>query len=77
MGVQRVDVTAGGAYAHLTVADLQDYVTDNMRGILKSEEEWNVLDRKKSNKQDLLPMSNAIFKPIRLDYKGDSKDARL
>lgn len=47
MGVQRVDVTAGGAYAHLTVADLQDYVTDNMRGILKSEEEWNVLDRKK------------------------------
>lgn len=37
--------TAGGAYAHLTVGDLQDYVTNNMRGILKSEKEWNVLQR--------------------------------
>lgn len=40
-------MTAGSACAHLTMDDLQDYVTNNMRGILKSEEKWNVLDREK------------------------------
>lgn len=33
------------AHAHLTVHDLQDDVTNDMRGILKSEEKWNVLER--------------------------------
>lgn len=33
------------AHAHLAVHDLQDDVTNDMRGILKSEEKWNVLER--------------------------------
>ena len=41
---------AGGAGSYLSMDDLQDYVTDNMRGILKSEEERNVLDREEKKK---------------------------
>lgn len=71
-------MTAGGACAHLTVGDLQDDVTDNMRGILKSEEEWNVLHRQKqSNKEVFSPMGDAKCKSIRLDDKGDSEDVTL
>lgn len=33
--------------------DLQDYVTNNMRRILKSEEKWNVLDREKKTNMTL------------------------
>lgn len=37
------------AHAHLAVHDLQDDVTNDMRGILKSEEKWNVLEREGKN----------------------------
>lgn len=40
---------AGGAFTYLSLHYLQDYVTNNMRGILKCEEERNVLQREESS----------------------------
>lgn len=48
--------TAGGAGSYLPADDLQDYVTDNMRGILKSEEKRNVLDRERERKTRISSM---------------------
>ena len=45
--------TAGSAGSYLSMDDLCECVTDNVRGILKGEEKRNVLDRRKDDVRSL------------------------